>query len=444
MRTSEVARVADRIQEKIDAAGSTGVYRVGQILSTAGLGDFPPTVLVGTKDVNQPMRVGGPIWGYHVGDVVSWIPQPGAPLVTGILPIVGSEWDPADDEFEPWHEIGAAGEPAFVNSWVNFGGVYDTAAYWMQEDGWVRLKGLIKSGTATSGTTIFTLPSGMAPPFICYYVVSTNNVSGVLKIDTSGNVKCHGAINNTYVSLNGIAFPSTRLLSTDVDDRANLGAWEVPTFISNWAAGTTETDFELDLYVRSDGWVWAKGAITADVVPGNALTLPARSAAGYYRLILPALGFGASRHDLGGNNATNNPRLWRIQSGGGAVEHTIGGLNWWGVGCRGVDQKTPGVDVTFQNGWTNFGSGHHPVRYRKDAHGVVHLMGLAQGNASSSDTIFTLPAGFRPGAKQVFNGMWNDTQGRTDIYPDGGVEAAGHPNNTWHTLSGGVSFRAVQ
>jgi hypothetical protein len=62
---------------------------------------------------------------------------------------------------EPWHEIGAAGEPPFKNGWVNFPG-YDGVAYMKDSLGFVHLKGLMKGGT-TGAVPAFTLPAGYRP-----------------------------------------------------------------------------------------------------------------------------------------------------------------------------------------------------------------------------------------------------------------------------------------
>jgi len=52
--------------------------------------------------------------------------------------------------------------------------------------------------------------------------------------------------------------------------------------------------------------------------------------------------------------------------------------------------------VTFQNSWGNYGSGFPPATYWKDAMGIVHLEGLVSLGTINT-TIFTLPAGYRPG-----------------------------------------------
>lgn len=435
--------IATALVDKLDLAGEG--TRLGQVVSVAGLRDFPPTVLVGDGSVTRPMRVAGSVWSYHPGDTVVWVPRPGDPLVLARIPVVGSESDPTDDDFVPWREVGAASEPTFQNSWVNYAdGIHETAGFWKQSDGWVRLKGLVKNGTTAAGTVIFTLPSGYAPPWTCYFVVSTNSDAGVIRVETSGTVRVHGAISNLYASLANITFPTSFTGSLEPLDAVNPGNWEIPHFNTGWSAGKTYTGSEIEIFIRSDGWSWIKGIIDTQSVPGNVMSLPNKSAMGWLAQVFPALGFGAARHDIGGNSTSRHPRNWRIEAGGGVVEHVIGGLNWFGYGARRQDHQQLGTDVSFQNGWSNYGPDFQNVQYYKDCHGVVHVYGMAQGDSSTADTICTLPVGYRPAMRQVFNGMWNNLQGRTDVGADGQVIAAGHPNNTWHTLSGGIAFRAMQ
>jgi hypothetical protein len=55
--------------------------------------------------------------------------------------------------------VGAAGQPAFTNSWVNFDSVRPVGFY--RHLGRVYLTGVAKSGTV--GAAIFTLPAGYRP-----------------------------------------------------------------------------------------------------------------------------------------------------------------------------------------------------------------------------------------------------------------------------------------
>jgi hypothetical protein len=70
---------------------------------------------------------------------------------------------------EAWHEVGAAGEPAFQNAWVNESPTTETtAAFYKDPLGVIHLKGLITGG---ANNAIFTLPAGYRPSkaFICLF-----------------------------------------------------------------------------------------------------------------------------------------------------------------------------------------------------------------------------------------------------------------------------------
>lgn len=63
---------------------------------------------------------------------------------------------------EPWHLIGALGEPGFQNSWTNWGAAPNPqAGFKKTPDGTIHLKGRLKGGNSSS--TAFTLPTGYRP-----------------------------------------------------------------------------------------------------------------------------------------------------------------------------------------------------------------------------------------------------------------------------------------
>jgi len=100
-------------------------------------------------------------------------------------------------------------------------------------------------------------------------------------------------------------------------------------------------------------------------------------------------------------------------------------------GTNYSDGKTPATD-------------YHPVAYHKDAGGFVHLYGLVKG-VVYGDVIFTLPSGYKPPFRQIFNVAQNtySDMARVDIYADGKVSVE-NTNNTvagsgWISLSG-ISF----
>ena len=80
----------------------------------------------------------------------------------------------------------------------------------------------------------------------------------------------------------------------------------------------------------------------------------------------------------------------------------------------------------------------------KDSVGFVHLRGLIKASGSG-DTIFTLPAGYRPSNKLIFTVQYYDSgtasyvHGRVDVDTDGTVDAtypASVGSNDWLSLSG--------
>jgi hypothetical protein len=108
-----------------------------------------------------------------------------------------------------WHDVGATGEPAFQNSWVNYGSGYAVASFGKTQQGIVYLKGLVKDGTL--GSTIFTLPAGYRPTEIMLFPAWTLNVATVvfarIEVLSDGTVKAVGG-GNTAVGI-FVQFPVT-------------------------------------------------------------------------------------------------------------------------------------------------------------------------------------------------------------------------------------------
>lgn len=105
-----------------------------------------------------------------------------------------------------WHNVGSAGEPAFANSWVNYGSTNAVAGFRKDALGWVTLQGLIKNGTA--GQPAFTLPVGWRPMVdtnpICPCYVSNNTIT-YIQVSTAGLVYIGGG-GQAYYSLEGVRF----------------------------------------------------------------------------------------------------------------------------------------------------------------------------------------------------------------------------------------------
>lgn len=104
--------------------------------------------------------------------------------------------------------------PTFQNGWVNYGGEYELAGYCMDAEGFVHLRGLVKSGTVGSATPIFTLPSPYIPAYSAIFPVVSADAFAELRVEGSGDanpgaVQVYSGGSNTWVSLSGISFGAT-------------------------------------------------------------------------------------------------------------------------------------------------------------------------------------------------------------------------------------------
>jgi hypothetical protein len=92
----------------------------------------------------------------------------------------------AAQPMDTWHPVGAAGEPVFQNSWVNYGAPYGNARFRKFPDGRVRLAGAVKTGAA--GSVAFTLPVGYRPPFTILVPMTVGSGTSYLSIGSDGTI----------------------------------------------------------------------------------------------------------------------------------------------------------------------------------------------------------------------------------------------------------------
>lgn len=136
---------------------------------------------------------------------------------------------------KPWDEVGDGNGPAFsttstpgfcqfgkrgdnfpVDDWENFPS-YQTAAFYRDAGGVVRLKGLVRRGTDVfpceddsfpgpiSIDDIFKLPEGYSPAATAIFANRSSNAPAELRIEADGDVVAMSG-DYTWVSLDGIAF----------------------------------------------------------------------------------------------------------------------------------------------------------------------------------------------------------------------------------------------
>ncbi|WP_240418234.1 hypothetical protein [Paenibacillus periandrae] len=96
--------------------------------------------------------------------------------------------------------------PTLLNGWVNVGSFFATASYY-KANGFVRLRGAIKSGTASTNVPIFVLPQGYRPSSRELFAVYSGDgtVIGTAQVFDDGRVMFISG-NNMSFSLSNISF----------------------------------------------------------------------------------------------------------------------------------------------------------------------------------------------------------------------------------------------
>ncbi len=101
--------------------------------------------------------------------------------------------------------VGSWTNMTLQNSWVFYGAPFSTAQYTKASDGIVSLKGLVRSGTATAGTAITTLPVGFRPKERILFTTIANMALARVDIQTNGVVSIQAG-SNLWLSFDGIHF----------------------------------------------------------------------------------------------------------------------------------------------------------------------------------------------------------------------------------------------
>src|SRR5689334_2044880 len=84
------------------------------------------------------------------------------------------------------------------------------------------------------------------------------------------------------------------------------------------------------------------------------------------------------------------------------------------------------TDVTFENSWTNYGSGFEEASFAKEGQRVYIRGAVKNATAGSTTVIFTLPAGYRPAKTRGFTRRANTGQAGITIDSAGAVFLAAY------------------
>jgi hypothetical protein len=137
-------------------------------------------------------------------DVIEFDTDSVTAMPTGPQGPAGATGGNATVPLEAWHVVGAAGEPAYTNSWVNFGAPYQSVAFRRDPLGHVTLRGVLKSGVLSSSA--FVLPVGFRPPAPGLYSTISNNAAGQLYIDGTNGQLIPNSGSNVWFALDGVEF----------------------------------------------------------------------------------------------------------------------------------------------------------------------------------------------------------------------------------------------
>jgi hypothetical protein len=97
--------------------------------------------------------------------------------------------------------------PTLLNGWTNFGSAQADAGYRKLPWGDVQLRGVIKGGTMTGGTALFSLPSGYRPGANRRFVaIQGNETACRINVTPTGDVTINAVTDNTYLSLESVRF----------------------------------------------------------------------------------------------------------------------------------------------------------------------------------------------------------------------------------------------
>lgn len=107
---------------------------------------------------------------------------------------------------EPWHVVGAFGEPAFQGTWAWYGSPWGQPRFALI-GGLVHVKGLLTNPAApVTAQTIFVLPAGYRPGAVMLTPVKILNAMGRVDVQPTGELTWNPDSTgfNNYVSLDSI------------------------------------------------------------------------------------------------------------------------------------------------------------------------------------------------------------------------------------------------
>ncbi len=309
------------------------------------------------------------------------------------------------------------------SGWIDYSPTFAHAAYTRTSAGVVSLKGLVKNGTATWDTTMFTLPPGYRPDSrLIFYVGSYNaGASGFGRVDVlpSGEVRFMQGTAN-WISLDSIKF----LANGSWTDLPTQNGWV------NYGPGYPNLGVASDSAGRTHVRGLVKNGPTSPItVIGGPIPTALQPS---NQWILPGVTSGTAfaSYDIKPTDVITRSAVTSYIATNALFYPTSYG-GWINLGLQG--------------GWQTYSSTFNSPQYTKGPDGLVTVKGLIRfGTTAANGTLLAqLPPGYRPSEKLIFSSVANSHHARIDVASDGKITIEGGGDTVWMSLDQ-ISFMAEQ
>jgi len=291
------------------------------------------------------------------------------------------------------------------NGWVDYGAGYASSGFTKTSNEVVYFKGLIKSGTVTSGTVLCTLPVGYRPTDVLVFLTGTSGSpeGAPARIDVypNGNVTVNYGTNTGWIDLDMIRFVASTAPYTWTD-LALTNSWV--NYGGQYANMRSTIDGSGRVQVQG---LLKSGTATPSGTPAATLPVGQRPSNSY---ILPSASTTAFNSYQASTTAIST--------------RGIAGNGYWSIqGSFFPSAYSNWTALTLKNSWVVYSATFTPPSYTKTADNVVTVRGLIKSGTVTAGTVLaTLPPGYRPAERQIYTGNALDAYSRIDVLPTGDIQ----------------------
>ena len=324
------------------------------------------------------------------------------------------------------------------------GSTYYCPQFTRLTSGVVMLRGLV----ANASGVITTLPVGFRPKArLIFPVLLTGSVVGRVDIESNGTVSLVSGNGSSWVSLDGIAFPSG---ASDVSFTwTNQSGWGCDTGCTTpWrnytgSGGYQTVQFTKDVYGRSYLYGLASTPVPYPPTLYTAIAYVPSTPTDYR---VPATNGAIGSPAISGNAYS---AITVTNSENGRIEFRTVGSSWQSMSAiyasRTYSQTR--ISPTMTNGWVNYNTNNYIFAgYSMAPDNMVMVEGKIKNGtvptSSATVKIFTLNSGYRPAKRMVFlttghNSGGDEEAARLDVLPTGDVVINIQTiNNSWLNMDG--------